>query len=82
MQARHKQQDEADSDDAAMEYLLEQSAHALTRSGASAQDFLDALPKVRAEIRLELYDEEYLQEIERLFAACEEADASRVMSEG
>jgi hypothetical protein len=82
MQARHTQQDEADSDDVAMEYLLEQSARALTRAGASAQDFLDALPEVRAEIRRELYDEAYLQEIERLFAACKEADASRVLSEG
>jgi hypothetical protein len=82
MQARHKQQDEADSDDAAMEHLVEQSAHALTRAGARAQDFLDALPEVRAEIRRELYDEEYLEEIERLFAAFKEADASRLMSEG
>jgi hypothetical protein len=72
----------ADSDDAAMEYLLEQSAHALTRAGASAQDFLEVLPKVRAEIRRELYDEEYRQEIERLFAACKEANASQVLSEG
>lgn len=76
------QPDDAGSDGAAMEYLLEQSARALTRAGISAQDFMDALPEVRAKVRRELYGEEYLQEIERLYAAYKEADAARVRNEG
>lgn len=82
MQARHVQPDDTESDDPAMEDLLAQSARALTRAGVSAQDFLDALPEVRAEVRRELYGEEYLREIERLFAAYEEANVSPAPNEG
>lgn len=52
-------------DDAEMEQLLAQSASALTQAGLTAQDFLAALPDIRAEVRRELYDQEYLEEIER-----------------
>lgn len=52
-------------DDAEMEQLLAQSASALAQAGLTAQDFLAALPDIRAEVRRELYDQEYLEEIER-----------------
>jgi hypothetical protein len=68
-------------DDPEMEALLTRLAQALTLAGATAQDFLDALPEVRAEIRRELYDEAYLEEIERRAAALDQAATTRTLGE-
>jgi len=59
----------AAGDNAEMEQLLAQSASALAQAGLTAQDFLEALPDIRAEVRRELYDQEYLEEIERRVVA-------------
>ena len=56
-------------DDTEMEQLLVQSAHAMARAGITAEDFLEALPEVRVEIRREIYDAAYLREIERRVGA-------------
>ncbi|HEY8283688.1 MAG TPA: hypothetical protein VIJ28_04820 [Chloroflexota bacterium] len=60
-------------DDARMEQLLVRAVRAMAQAGVTAGDFLEALPEVRAEVRRELYDEEYLREIERRVAAYREA---------
>lgn len=46
-------------------FLVAQSAHAMAQAGITAEDSLEALPEIRAEVRRELYDEAYLREIER-----------------
>jgi|GEM_PF-2246626 len=65
-------------DDAEMELLLTRSARALARAGATAQDFLEALPAARAEVRREIYGEGYLREIERRVAAYRQAPAAQL----
>ena len=64
-------------DDAEMERLLARSAGAMARAGVTASDFLDVLPEVRAEVRRELYEAAYLQEIERRVAAYRQAAAAQ-----
>jgi len=68
-------------DDAEMELLLTQSTRALARAGITAEDFLEALPAVRAEIRREIYGEGYLREIERRVAAYRQAPAAQLPRE-
>ena len=64
-----------------MDQLVTQSAHAMAKAGVTAEDFLEALPEIRAKVRREIYDEEYLREIERR-AAYERSGGGRLRDAG
>jgi bifunctional DNA-binding transcriptional regulator/antitoxin component of YhaV-PrlF toxin-antitoxin module len=55
--------------DAHVAALLEHAARVVEEAGLTAQDFLDELPAVRAQVVRKLYGEEFMNDLERHYGA-------------
>lgn len=55
--------------DAELARLMDDAATVLAEAGLTAQDILDELPSVRAEVLVEMYGAEFMEELERQHAA-------------
>jgi bifunctional DNA-binding transcriptional regulator/antitoxin component of YhaV-PrlF toxin-antitoxin module len=55
--------------DAHVAALLEHAAHLVEEAGLTAQDFLNELPDVRAQVVRKLYGEEFMNDLERRYGA-------------
>jgi bifunctional DNA-binding transcriptional regulator/antitoxin component of YhaV-PrlF toxin-antitoxin module len=55
--------------DAYVASLLERAARVVEEAGLTAQDFLDELPAVRAQVVRKLYGEEFMSDLERRYGA-------------
>lgn len=55
--------------DREMVELMEQAPRRLAEAGLTVQDLLDNLPKVREEVMIEAYGEEFVRDLERRHAA-------------
>jgi hypothetical protein len=61
--------------DAALEAVMEQSAHALQWLGIGVEDLLDELPAAQEEVLRGIYGDTYMLEIEHAFASFRERHA-------
>jgi bifunctional DNA-binding transcriptional regulator/antitoxin component of YhaV-PrlF toxin-antitoxin module len=57
--------------------LIDRAAEALSRAGLTAQDIIDELPAVRAEIMRETYGDEFVAELARAHAALHSVEGER-----
>lgn len=55
--------------DAHVAALLEHAARVVEEAGLTAQDFLDELPAVRAQVVRKLYGEEFMSDLEQRYGA-------------